>query len=294
MDSSLSAYITDNKSDITNELMKTIGSLAIPNRLKDAMLYSVKAGGKRIRPILMIACCEAYNGRTEDVKTAALALEMIHTYSLIHDDLPAMDDDDYRRGLPTNHRKFDEATAILAGDGLLTASFELITNDVHLNDEQKVYIIKRLAACAGPEGMVAGQALDMEAENQAITIEELERIHHLKTGQLLIFALEIGAYIGGADPTALRAIKECGYNIGLLFQIQDDILDVNGDPEKIGKSIGSDETNDKSTYPKLLGLKGAIEQKDTYVYQAKQALMNANVATSRLATLIDYLSEREG
>ncbi|MCZ0704097.1 geranylgeranyl diphosphate synthase type II [Natronobacillus azotifigens] len=294
MDQDLSTYIDDHKNWITEELKNCIHGLEdIPNRLKEAMIYSIQAGGKRIRPILLIASCEAFGGESKNVLSVAMALEMIHTYSLVHDDLPAMDDDDFRRGLPTNHRKFDEATAILVGDGLLTLSFEIIANDMVLSNKQKVYVTKRLAECAGPTGMVAGQALDMYAENKAVTLDELEKIHHLKTGQLLSFALEVGAYLGGASDSELHVMKQCARFTGLAFQIKDDILDVIGDPDKLGKPIGSDEINDKNTYPKLLGLDGAYKQNEKYVQKAKQALIRANIDSTRLADLIDYLSERE-
>ncbi|WP_416143270.1 polyprenyl synthetase family protein [Paraliobacillus zengyii] len=292
MSDKLEMFLSEKETIVSEELIRTITELAIPKRLKDSMLYSISAGGKRLRPLLMIASCESYHGTHQQVLSVALALEMVHTYSLIHDDLPAMDDDDIRRGKPTNHRVFDEATAILAGDALLTYSFELISNDSQLTDEQKVYILKRLAEASGPKGMVAGQTLDMGAEDRAIQFDELETIHHLKTGQLLIFAIEIGAYIGGASSYQLEAIKDFAYFVGLVFQVQDDILDVTGDPNTIGKPIGSDETNLKSTYPKLLGLNGAIEKKEEYVKKAKNALKIANVQSSVLDELIDYLSDR--
>lgn len=293
MSDKLALFLSEKEKIVSEELVRTITDLSIPKRLKDSMLYSIKAGGKRLRPLLMIASTESYHGTDQQVLSVAVALEMVHTYSLIHDDLPAMDDDDQRRGKPTNHRVFDEATAILAGDALLTYSFELISNDNQLTDMQKVYILKRLAQASGPRGMVAGQSLDMEAEDRVIEFDELETIHHLKTGQLLIFAIEIGAYIGGASNYQLEAIRDFAYYVGLVFQVQDDILDVTGDPNTIGKPIGSDETNLKSTYPKLLGLDGAIEKKEEYVYKAKNALKKADVQSSILDELIDYLSERK-
>lgn len=293
MDQELKYYISDYKDLITDELVHHVHLAKFPDRLKEAMTYSIQAGGKRIRPILLLASYEAFGGKRENVMPIALAVEMIHTYSLIHDDLPAMDNDDYRRGLPTNHRKFDEATAILAGDGLLTRSFEMIANAHELSNEQKVYVTKRLAQCAGPGGMVAGQVLDMEAEHKNLTLNELEEIHNLKTGQLLIFALEAGAYLGGANEKQLNEMVKCAYYIGLVFQIQDDILDVVGDQTKLGKPVGSDEINDKCTYPKILGTDGAIKQKELYVQKAKDSLISANVNSGVLTALIDYLGERE-
>ncbi len=284
--------MTKNEKIITAELIEKVTVLSIPDRLKKSMLYAIQAGGKRIRPLLMLASVQSYGGKQRQALDTALALEMIHTYSLIHDDLPAMDDDDLRRGKPTTHRYFDEATAILAGDALLTHSFELIATDDYLTANQKVYITQRLAEASGPKGMVAGQSLDMDAEDKQITLSELEKIHHLKTGQLLYFALEIGAYIGGANNDQLAAIGEFARYIGLIFQVQDDILDVTGDAALTGKSIGSDETNLKSTYPKLLGLEGTIQIKQSYVSKAREALISAQVETTLLETFLTYISER--
>ncbi|WP_440895813.1 polyprenyl synthetase family protein [Amphibacillus sp. Q70] len=289
----LETFIAANQNVINQAIVEKVQSAMIPPFLKESMLYSIKAGGKRIRPILMIASAEAFGGNKHDVLPAAIALEMVHTYSLIHDDLPAMDDDQLRRGLPTNHIQFDEATAILAGDGLLTMAFQVISEAEHLSAEQKITIINRLSEAAGASGMVAGQILDLKAEDQAIGLEEMEQIHHLKTGELLIFAMEMGAYIAGASGTELKAIKQCGKHMGLIFQIQDDILDVQGQESKIGKQVGSDLTNEKSTYPKLLGIDGAIKERQKNVDLAHQALSQANISNSTLAFLIDYLSNRD-
>ncbi|MFB1050408.1 polyprenyl synthetase family protein [Paraliobacillus sp. JSM ZJ581] len=293
MTQDLATFINEKEQMITNELIHKVAELSIPNQLKESMLYSIKAGGKRVRPLLMLASCEAYAGTYRKVLNTALALEMIHTYSLIHDDLPAMDNDDLRRGKPTNHRVFDEATAILAGDALLTYSFELIASDEQLTETQKIHLIRRLAEASGPKGMVAGQSLDMQAETKAVQLEELETIHHLKTGQLLHFALEMGAYLGGADKNQLSAIGDFATYLGLIFQVQDDILDVTGNAEQIGKPVGSDEINFKSTYPKLLGLEGAINKKQEYVTKAKNALHEAKVTTSLLEQFLMYISDRE-
>lgn len=278
---------------IENEFDRYLCNLNMHSRLKESMLYSLEAGGKRLRPILMIASYEAYGQQIEKVLSAATALEMIHTYSLVHDDLPAMDDDDYRRGKPTNHKMFDEATAILAGDALLTFSFELIANDPLLTAEEKVSLIQMLASCSGPTGMVGGQILDMEAENRPISIEEMERIHALKTGELVRSAILSGAMLGKATEEQLEHLTTFAYYLGLIFQVQDDILDVTGDEEKLGKPVGSDEDNQKSTYPKLLGIKGAMKQKEAYVEKAKEALQKAGAANSVLMDLTDYFSNRD-
>ena len=289
----LSDYIESSQLFINRAIIKTIEDMQIPITLKNSMLYSIKAGGKRIRPIIMVATAEAFGGKKEDVLPVAIALELIHTYSLIHDDLPAMDDDELRRGQPTNHIQFDEATAILAGDALLTVAFQIITEAENLSAEQKVTVINRLSIAAGSSGMVAGQILDLEAEEKQVSFSELEQIHRLKTGELLIFAVEMGAYLAGASQKQINAVKQYGHHIGLIFQIQDDILDIEGDQAKLGKQVGSDQNNEKSTYPKLLGIDGAIKAKEKNIELANQALTEAKVSNSRLASLIDYLSNRD-
>ncbi|SDC00518.1 farnesyl-diphosphate synthase [Pelagirhabdus alkalitolerans] len=293
METKLNEYIQKNQTYLNQALEDAIEDKDIPEPLKSSMLYSIKAGGKRIRPILMIATIEAFGGDKNVILPAALALEFVHTYSLIHDDLPAMDDDDLRRGMPTNHIEYDEATAILAGDGLLTQSFELITNAEHLTTDQKLFAVKRLSEAAGSRGMVAGQILDMQAENTQVELDELKQIHHLKTGQLLIYAMEIAAYVAGATEEQLDKITACAEELGLLFQIQDDILDIYGDEDKIGKAVGSDEENDKSTYPKLLGIDGAIKEKEEKKARANKLLNEASIDQTMLAELIQYLSNRD-
>ncbi|SDK55954.1 polyprenyl synthetase family protein [Sediminibacillus albus] len=293
MTGSLAAYLKEKQQLVNDELMSRIGRLSIPSRLKESMKYSAEAGGKRLRPVLLIASCESYGGKTSAALSTSAALEMVHTYSLIHDDLPAMDDDHVRRGKPTNHKQFDEATAILAGDGLLTYSFDIISGEEQLTDGQKVTLIKLLSEAAGPKGMVAGQILDMQAENKESNLQELEQIHTLKTGQLLKYAVVAGALIGGAAKEQLLSLEEYAYYLGLIFQVQDDILDINGDPALIGKPVGSDEGNFKSTYPKLLGLEGAIRQKDVYLDKARQALKAAGVESSILLEITDYFSSRD-
>lgn len=289
----LKVYLSKRQTLFNDHVTQQVKSATSSDTLKQAMAYSITVGGKRLRPILLLASCEAFGGKVDSALQVAAALEMIHTYSLIHDDLPSMDNDDFRRGEPTNHKVYGEATAILAGDGLLTYSFELIANDSGLTNEQKVYVIRELSKASGPNGMVAGQLLDMEAENKESTLEELEQIHSLKTGKLLQFAVKIGAYLGGADEEQLRQMKKFGYYLGLIFQVQDDILDVTGDEARIGKPVGSDETNFKSTYPKLLGLDGAKRQKDHYHQLAINALETAGVEGSTLRELTDYLGNRD-
>ncbi len=289
----LKTYIDKYKQIISDELSASLIDLSTPEQLKESMIYSVEAGGKKLRPILLIASFDAFGTDINKAISSALAVEMIHTYSLIHDDLPAMDDDDFRRGKLTNHKVFNEATAILAGDALLTYSFEIIASDMNLNQEQRVTLIRMLASSSGPKGMVGGQILDMDAEKHPVTLKELEHIHTLKTGELLQFAIYAGAYLGDATKEQLEQLKEFAYYLGLIFQVQDDILDVTGDPDILGKPVGSDEGNEKSTYPKLLGIDGAIEQKNLYVKKAKNALTKANAQSSVLMDLTDYFSQRD-
>lgn len=293
MDLKLNEYISEQQQLIEQKIHEHLQKLSIPKQLKESMLYSFSAGGKRVRPILLIASYQAFRQNIDKVLTTAVALEMIHTYSLIHDDLPAMDDDDLRRGKPTNHKVFDEATAILAGDALLTYSFELISDDPLLTDMEKVHLIRLLSQASGPEGMVAGQILDMGAENIPVTLEKLEKIHALKTGELLTFAILAGSYLANATNEQLKHLHEFSYYLGLIFQVQDDILDVTGDQSKIGKPVGSDADNQKSTYPSLLGLDGAIKQKELYVSKAKSALEKAGINESYLYLLTDYLTQRD-
>ncbi|ARI79172.1 geranyl transferase [Halobacillus mangrovi] len=289
----MTEYLAEKRELINEQLKLYVRDYTTPGRLQDAMLYSIDAGGKRLRPILLLATAKAFGAAEEKAVAVACSLEMIHTYSLIHDDLPAMDDDDVRRGLPTNHRRFDEATAILAGDALLTLSSQIIVEDVHLTDKEKVYLVRELSKASGPKGMVEGQMMDMLSEDKQISITELEHIHKNKTGQLLRFSIIAGAFLGNASETSLVEMKKMGNALGLIFQIQDDILDVTGDAEVMGKPIGSDEGNNKSTYPSLLGLEGAKSQKEQYLMTAQEALANAGVDQTVLSELIDYLSSRD-
>lgn len=239
------------------------GTETLPASLHEAMRYSVFAGGKRIRPVLMMAACEAVGGTPKQVLPAACAIEMIHSYSLIHDDLPAMDDDDFRRGKPSNHKAYGEAKAILAGDGLLTEAFILLSSPrvfTDLDGEKRREVINLLARNAGSRGMVGGQVVDMESEGKEIDLPTLEYIHTHKTGALILAAIEIGAIIGGADAEQRRALCRYGEAAGLAFQVADDILDIVADQDELGKDVGSDQERKKATYPALLGLDGARER----------------------------------
>lgn len=231
-------------------------------RLGEAMRYSLSAGGKRVRPVLCLLAAEAVGGAADAALPGALALELIHTYSLVHDDLPAMDDDDLRRGKPTCHIAFGEAHAILAGDGLLTEAFRILAGEGAIPPERRARALEVLAVAAGWRGMAGGQALDLEGE--ALTREGLDyglahlrTIHRLKTGALLRASLELGGILGGGDEAQIEALREAGAALGLAFQIQDDILDATSDASTLGKRAGKDCGKGKITYPALLGLDGA-------------------------------------
>ena len=233
-----------------------------PSKLQESMRYSLEAGGKRVRPLLCLLAAESIGKPAESALSCAIALEYIHTYSLIHDDLPAMDDDDLRRGKPTNHKVFGEGQAILAGDGLLTEAFGVLAGDEALSAEQRVEAIQTLAEAAGWRGMVGGQSLDLEGEilvrmGKPYDYSHLQLIHRLKTGALLRASLEMGAIAAGAEREMRNALRDAGAALGLAFQIQDDILDATSTSEVMGKRVGKDEGKGKITYPKLLGLDGA-------------------------------------
>ncbi|WP_317450899.1 polyprenyl synthetase family protein [Alkalibacillus aidingensis] len=284
--------LTEKQNWINEKLYQTTNHIQLPNKLKDALMYAIESGGKRLRPILMLSAFEAFSNHRDKIITPAVALEFIHTYSLIHDDLPAMDDDDLRRGKATLHKKFDEATAILIGDGLLTFAFQTITTSSKLEAEEKVYVLSQLSKSAGFEGMISGQFMDIEAENRHISPEVLSEIHHKKTGELIRSSVRIGAYLGGATPPQIEALDEYARYLGIIFQVQDDILDVIGSEEVIGKPVGSDESLNKSTYPQLLGMDGAIKRRDHYMLQAKKSLEEANVAQSDLWEFIELFGNR--
>lgn len=273
-------------------MIECVETLPAPSSLKESMIYSLKAGGKRIRPMLLFAALETYGQKAEKGLDAACAIEMIHTYSLIHDDLPAMDDDDLRRGKPTNHKVFGEAAAILAGDALLTYAFEIIAQSKAYSPEQAVKLIQMLASAAGPKGMVGGQMADMEGEQKELPLSELEFIHHRKTGRLLAFSVTAGALIGGANEQETALLEKYARHIGLAFQIRDDILDVEGTEEEIGKPVGSDESNHKSTYPSLLTMAGAKDKLTEELQEAHAALAEMERPAPLLKAFADLIASR--
>ncbi|HWL11331.1 MAG TPA: farnesyl diphosphate synthase [Planctomicrobium sp.] len=264
-----------------------------PERLAESIRYSLLAPGKRIRPCLVLMACEAVGGEMEAALPAASAIEMIHCYSLIHDDLPAMDDDDLRRGRPTNHVQFDEATAILAGDGLLTEAFSVLARDVRPLEIVADCVLD-LATAAGVTGMVGGQQADLEAEQQSsTTLDQLEAIHRRKTGQLLAASLRLGGRIGGAEPHILRSLTFFGESVGLAFQIADDLLDVFGQEEKMGKGVRKDATHGKQTYPSLLGIDESRHRAKKLIDQACDSIASLGDGAVPLTALARYIIERD-
>jgi geranylgeranyl diphosphate synthase, type II len=269
----------------------------LPANLHRSMRYSVFAGGKRVRPILLLAACEAVGGSIDHAMPAACALEMIHTYSLIHDDLPAMDDDDFRRGNPTNHKVFGEATAILAGDALLTEAFILMSRSLPAggpSPEQMLAVIQEIAHCAGSKGMVGGQVVDMESEGKPdMDLATVQYIHTHKTGALLKASVKAGALLGGATGSSLASMVTYGEAIGLAFQIADDILDIEGTTEQIGKDAGSDQERGKATYPAVVGIAEAKRRANELVEMAIDALASFDEKAEPLREVARYIVARK-
>ena len=260
--------------------------------LVDAMRYATLGGGKRIRPLLTCATATSLGAEISRALGPACAVECIHAYSLIHDDLPAMDDDDLRRGRPTVHVAFDEATAILAGDALQTLAFDFIANDSTLSLEARVEMIRVLTTAAGWQGMVGGQALDMDATGKALSLDALERMHRGKTGALLIASVELGAVAAGVAAAPRSALREFGAAIGLAFQIVDDLLDVTQTTEHIGKRAGVDAAVGKNTFPGLLGIDGARDRAQRLHAAACEALRRAGINEGSLYVLAERIVQR--
>ena len=264
-----------------------------PHNVHAAIRWSVFAGGKRFRPVLVLAVGETLGAAPETLINTACAFEMMHTYSLIHDDLPSMDDDDLRRGRATCHIRFGEATAILAGDALQTIAFKTVAEDELISAERRVQLIQELARASGtPDGMVAGQANDLEAESREVAEHELEAIHRLKTGALIIGAARCGAMIAGATGDELTSITNYAAQLGLLFQITDDLLDVTSTAEALGKTPGKDMRSMKATYPNLHGVEAARELAGRVHYEARATLHQLSRPTERLHAIADYILNR--
>lgn len=254
--------------------------------------YSLLGGGKRLRPVLTLAVCETFGASPEKALSTACAIEMIHTYSLIHDDLPCMDNDDFRRGKPSLHKVQSEGHAVLAGDFLLTHAFDVIANDAHLTPHQKVDIIALLSRCAGGEGMIGGQVMDIEAEGKAITLDRLKQIHRLKTGAMISASILCGAIIAEVSSDKRNILRDLSEDLGLAFQIVDDILDVTASEKKHGKAISSDETKGKTTYVTLLGIEGARQAAQHLLDKALISLEGLKPETKYLGDIASLLVNR--
>lgn len=265
-----------------------------PTKVHAAIRWSVLAGGKRFRPTLLLAVGETFGTAPELLTNTACALEMLHTYSLIHDDLPSMDDDDLRRGRATCHIRFGEATAILAGDALQTLAFKTVAEDEALSAAKRVLLLAEITRASGtPQGMVAGQALDLEAESREVSPAELEQIHRLKTGALIIAAARCGAIIADASETELAAVTAYAAQLGLLFQISDDLLDVTATAEKLGKTPGKDVRSQKATYPGLYGVEATRKHLADAHQAACSSLAAIEAETTLLRAIADFILERQ-
>ncbi|HHP7235674.1 MAG TPA: polyprenyl synthetase family protein [Desulfobacterales bacterium] len=291
----LSDYLSERRRMVDAHLQRLLPEAADNARIVAAMRHSLFAGGKRLRPILCLAAAESVGGSAEAALPAAAALEMIHTYSLIHDDLPAMDDDDLRRGQATCHRAFDEATALLAGDGLLTLAFQVLAEAGLENKKDAgtwLQVTSEIAVAAGYSGMIEGQMRDLAAEGKTISRSELEATHRRKTGALICAAVTSGARVGGGDSLQIERLSRYAGDIGLAFQIVDDILNVEGDPELMGKAVGSDTARNKSTYPALLGLETARQLAEQTITSALQAIDLFDKKADPLKAIARYVTAR--
>ncbi len=290
----LKAYLENRRAMVDAALDRVLPpETAAPSRVHEAMRYSVLAPGKRLRPILVIAGAEAVGGRADAVLDTACALELIHAYSLIHDDLPAMDDDDYRRGRLTNHKVFGEAMAILAGDALLTLAFRLVAqNAARVAPGAVGTVVAEVADAAGTDGMVGGQVVDIESEGKVISADMLDYIHLHKTAALIRVALRVGAVLAGGREEVVDAISRAGEALGLAFQIVDDILDVEGNLAELGKTAGSDERKQKATYPSLHGLPASKARARDLIEETKRLLLPLGPAAEPIRALADFVLER--
>jgi len=292
----LNEYLLSKKDPIERALEDSVkSSTPETDKICEAMAYSLMAGGKRIRPVLCLAACEMFGGKDETAMPCAVSLEMIHTMSLIHDDLPAMDNDDLRRGKPTNHVIYGEDVAILAGDALLSTSFEHVARETKgVPAEKIVDVVVRLGKCVGPVGLAGGQVMDLECEGkEGVTLDDLRWIHTHKTATLLQASVACGAILGGANADEVAACERFALNIGLAFQVADDILDVTASSEDLGKTAGKDENTDKTTYPKLLGLDGSRAEAQRLIDEAKECLAPFGEKAAPLLAIADFIISRK-
>lgn len=290
----INAYLNEKCALIEKKLDELIPEKDVPyNQLFQAARYSLLGSGKRLRPILTLATVETLGGSTEAALAPACAIEMVHTYSMIHDDLPCMDNDDFRRGKPSLHRAFPEGSAVLAGDYLLTYAFEVIAKAPLLNSDQKIQLIDLLAKNSGGDGMIGGQIMDIDAEDKTVDIETLKQIHSRKTGAMLTASIAAGAIIANASDSEKNLLNRFGEDLGLAFQIIDDVLDVTSSKQKHGKDVSSDVINNKKTYVALLGLEKSMETAQTLFDQAKGYLKEISKNTSIFENLAKYIIYRD-
>lgn len=292
----LTAYLNDRKELINSELDYIFRDFASSSHIVKAMKYSLMAGGKRIRPVLCLAAAEAVGSDPEAALPAACALEMIHTYSLIHDDLPAMDDDELRRGKPTCHVAFDEATAILAGDALLTLAFQILSSPVNIKESQALVwlnVIHVIASASGHKGMINGQMKDIISEGTLLSLDDLENMHALKTGALIEASICCGAILGNGNRKQIKQLGIYAKNLGLAFQVTDDILNVEGNPVVMGKAVGTDKNRKKSTYPLIMGLNESKKFVTNIVNNALKALEYFDNKAEPLRAVAVYIIERK-
>lgn len=291
----LKPYLRNMAHQVDCELEQRLDAGAVPGRLRSAMRHSLFAGGKRLRPILCLASAAAVGEPSDVAMPAACALEMIHTYSLIHDDLPAMDNDDLRRGIPTCHKAFDEATAILAGDGLLTMAFEIMAEaalDAPEKRDAWVRVLQIVSRAAGAAGMIEGQMQDMQSEGKPLSADALATLHGLKTGAMIEASVHCGAILAGAPSGRLEALRSYAGHIGLAFQVVDDILNVVGDPARMGKSVGTDREKSKNTYPDILGLSASKDFAEKLVREALKAIQYFDNRSDPLRAIGVYVIRR--
>lgn len=287
------AYWKSRLPTVEKALDRLISKKAHPTLIHKAMRYSLLAGGKRLRPILCLAAARAAGGNETTALPAACAVECIHTYSLIHDDLPCMDNDDFRRGRPTNHKVFGEAVAVLAGDGLLTEAFSSVARTKPNRRYSGADFVAELARASGSLGLIAGQILDLDSEKKHIPLKKLVEIHRAKTGALITTSLRLGAMSAGADARTLSHLTKFGRALGLAFQVIDDILDIVSTKEKLGKSVGKDQSSGKATYPRLLGLEGARREADRLTHAARSALRPLSPRADALLAIAGALLRRD-
>lgn len=292
----LNSYLVSKSNYINKSLNEILQDTLSSSRIVSAMKYSLMASGKRIRPVLCVAAAEAVGGKADEVLPAACAIEMIHTYSLIHDDLPAIDNDDFRRGKPTCHVEFDEATAILAGDALLTLAFQILSS-VELKNENHaskwLSVVNAISRAAGYQGMIEGQMRDIASEGVVLTLNELEEMHSLKTGAIIEASIYCGAIIGNSGIEQMKQLGIYAKNIGLAFQVTDDILNVEGDPDIMGKAVGTDKNRKKSTYPSIMGINKSRKFAEKLAGNALQALDGFDNKSDPLRAIAGYIIKRK-